>query len=156
MQADAKINLSPFPMEDLKWRPVVPWGKAYRRRLIVENGLLFDEVRYSNDVMFALRSNMAASKIRIIGDVGYSVTRRPGSLTETRTRNSFLAKYDVFLRSHQFLRTHGAGSGDSSLLSICASALRFGPRTVLEVWRRGREAKVPLLAPSLRGQPGGC
>ena len=133
-------------IEDLKRRHVVPWGKVFRRRFIVENGFVFEEVRYSNDVMFALRCNMAASKIRIIGDVGYSVTRRPGSLTETRTRNSFLARYDVFLRAHQFLRTHGAGSRDSSLLSICASALRFGPGTVLEVWRRGREAHVPLLA----------
>lgn len=133
-------------IENLKRMHVVPWGKLFRRRFIVENGLVFDEVRYSNDVMFALSCNMAASKIRIIGDVGYTVTRRTGSLTETRTLKSFLIRYDVFLRSHQFLRTHGADSRDRSLLPICARALRFGPSTVLKVWRRGREARVPLLA----------
>lgn len=137
---------SPKMIENLKTKHVVPWGKLFRRRFIVHNAFVFEEVRYSNDVMFALRCNLATSKIRILGDVVYNVTRRPGSLTEIRTRNSFLARYDVFLRSHQFLHTHGVGSCDGSLLPICARALRFGPGTVLEVWRRGREAKVPLLA----------
>tara|TARA_R110000851_G_scaffold218104_1_gene371032 strand:- start:133 stop:942 length:810 start_codon:yes stop_codon:yes gene_type:complete len=138
---------SPQVIQNLKNMHVVPWGKMFRRRFLVHNGFTFEEVRYSNDVMFALRCNMAASKIKVIGNVGYSVMRRSGSLTETRNRDSFIARYGVFLRSHKFLRSCGTGNRDASLLPICARALRFGPTTVLEVWRRGREAHVPLLAP---------
>lgn len=142
----AYLDGSDQAIERLKSTHVVPVGKLFKRQFVLSSGFVFDEVRYSNDVMFSLRCNMAASKIRIIGEVAYTVMRRPGSLTETRTRDSFLARFEVFLRAHQFLRAHGAGHRDSSLLSICARALRFGPGTVLNVWRRGREAHVPLLS----------
>ena len=59
----------------------VPWGKMLHRAFITQQRIRFDEVMYSNDVMFGLRTGCQAKEVQIIDRPLYVLTERAGSLT---------------------------------------------------------------------------
>lgn len=47
----------------------VPWDKLFRRSLIIDNGLQFQDLKYSNDNYFVLMSLSCANKIAYLDDI---------------------------------------------------------------------------------------
>ncbi len=60
-----------------------PWGKIIKKKLIVDHNILFDEIPYSNDVIFSVKAGLAANRVAINDKVLYICTQRKGSLTDS-------------------------------------------------------------------------
>jgi glycosyltransferase involved in cell wall biosynthesis len=71
------------------------WGKFIKRKVVEQNNISFQEVQYSNDVLFSAK--LQVLKIRQIIDehIIYSYTYRKGSLTEYRTIESLCTRFQV-------------------------------------------------------------
>ncbi len=61
------------------------WNKMYRRKLLLENDLRFEELEAYNDLTFVLRANLAAEKIAVLDEWLYTYRcSRPQSISEGR------------------------------------------------------------------------
>lgn len=90
----------------LRYFFIVPWSKLFRASLIREHNILFEEVLYSNDVMFSTLTGFYASQIGASMETIYSVTEKAGSLIQNPSEKSFCIRHEVFCRKNLFLRTH--------------------------------------------------
>jgi glycosyltransferase involved in cell wall biosynthesis len=129
------------------WRGIyylyVPWGKFIKRTLIERNQISFQEIPYSNDVFFSLRSSIAAQNKLVVNREIYCVTYRADSLDGhytfdiARIRLFAALDIEVFLRKigkHQYY-VHSANiwwkgmyriSPTKALLSLLAIIKRCG------------------------------
>ncbi|MBR7887577.1 glycosyltransferase family 2 protein [Marinomonas sp. A79] len=82
---------------------VVPWGKLYNRRFLVDNSIYFDEVIASNDVMFSMRSCWKSREIKVVPETIYCVTRDKGTLTTTFSKEVLSSRYFVELSKIDFI-----------------------------------------------------
>ena len=60
---------------------IPPWGKMLRRSFVENLGVLFDETRYSDDVLFSIRTGAAARKVIVAPELIYYAYLRQGSQT---------------------------------------------------------------------------
>ena len=60
---------------------IVPWSKFFKRLLIENNHIRFEEIKYSNDMFFSTHAGCAASKIDVRDDSYYVVTKSENTLT---------------------------------------------------------------------------
>lgn len=88
----------------LKTNFVVPWSKMIKREVVVQNGILFDEVRASNDVMFSLQVAFSSQSFRCSTECIYCVTKNPGSLMYRIDRDVLDARLHVYIRQYAFLK----------------------------------------------------
>jgi len=90
----------------------VPWGKMIKRSLIVKHDIRFDEVLYSDDNYFSLLIGYYADKIKVVDEVLYVVTVRPGSIManfctrpgELEQRAEVAFRMDKFMLRNGFCR----------------------------------------------------
>ncbi len=80
-----------------------PWGKMIRRDLIERNKIKFDEIRFSNDVMFSVMSGYYAQNVNTDNNVTYIAVRKPNTLTTTTTYESFTCRFNVIIERYRFL-----------------------------------------------------
>ena len=64
----------------VRTRYYAPWGKMIKKSLIEKYNIRFEEIRYSNDVLFSVHVGCFAKKIEAMDTVLYVVTAREGSL----------------------------------------------------------------------------
>lgn len=96
---------------NLRYMVWVPWAKFIRRSLAADNKIRFDEVRFSNNLMFSVRTGHLASKIISEPAVVYCNTRREDSLIR-EGRNDWEAmsqRFDVDYRAAQYIISVGKG-----------------------------------------------
>lgn len=72
---------------EIRTRFYVPWSKFVRMSLIHKYNINFEEIRYSNDVVFSVKVGCFASAIAVVDNSYYVVTESLHSLT-----SSFLSK----------------------------------------------------------------
>ena len=92
----------------VRTRHHVPWGKMIRKSLIENHRIRFEEIKYSNDILFSVHVGCLAKKIEAIDTVLYVVTSREGSLhsgfctktDELKIRAGAAFRYDSFLFQH--------------------------------------------------------
>ncbi len=83
-------------------------GKIFKRRLVTEYQIRFDETSHSNDVGFSFKCGAFAKTIRIVDRTFFVVTEREGSLAayqftgEKRSVQEFIARFDVALSTQAF------------------------------------------------------
>ena len=86
----------------------VPWGKMIKKSLVERHHIRFEEIKYSNDILFSVHVGCLAKKIEAIDTVLYVVTSHEGSATyefckkpdELRIRAGAAFRYDSFLFQH--------------------------------------------------------
>ena len=86
----------------------VPWGKMIKKSLVENHHIRFEEIKYSNDILFSVHVGCLAKKIEAIDTVLYVVTSHEGSATyefckkpdELRIRAGAAFRYDSFLFQH--------------------------------------------------------
>jgi len=81
---------------------IPPWGKMMRRTFVKDSGVLFDETRYSDDVLFSVRTGVAAKKVIIAPELIYYAYLRQGSQT-----NSGLPAHLQALRAEKGILANG-------------------------------------------------
>lgn len=92
----------------VRTRHHVPWGKMIKKSLIENHRIRFEEIKYSNDILFSVHVGCFANKIEAIDTVLYVVTSREGSLhsgactktNELKIRAGAAFRYDSFLFQH--------------------------------------------------------
>ena len=92
----------------VRTRYVVPWGKMIKKSLVERHHIRFEEIKYSNDILFSVHVGCFADKIEAIDTVLYVVTSREGSLhsgsctktDELKIRAGAAFRYDSFLFQH--------------------------------------------------------
>lgn len=84
----------------------VPWSKVIRRSLMIDSKILFDEVRFSNDVMFSAKCGLAAREIEVVPRRIYCCTHREGSLVTNKDSKSMLLREEVSNRHYFYCRQH--------------------------------------------------
>ena len=85
-----------------------PWAKLISLEFLRSNHICFDEIRWSNDVMFSAGVACYGCNLGLSSDVIYVVTSRSGSLSENRfTHDGFLARWEVLCRGDKFMIHHG-------------------------------------------------
>src|SRR5699024_10237892 len=87
----------------LRYKFYVPWSKLIRKELIDQHNIRFDEIIASNDVMFSTKIGYYAKKITVTKSIIYCVTRSKGSLTTTKSREIFQARFKAFVNQYNFL-----------------------------------------------------
>ena len=116
---------------DLRFREFeVPWAKMFRRAFVLENNINFDEVPASNDVMFSLKTGIAAKNITASKETVYCVTVTKGSITNVKSLRNLRSDFEVRIRKNALLRSNGL-KGECSLLNPILKSRRYGFRVML-------------------------
>lgn len=94
---------------DARYMISVPWARFIRRELVRGHDIRFDEVRFSNNVMFSVRAGYFAEKIISDPAVVYCNVRREGSLIHEGRKDweAMSQRFDVDYRAAMFARSIG-------------------------------------------------
>lgn len=88
--------------------PIV-WGKFFKRDIVDQYAIRFDETRFSNDFWFAACFACHAQKVIVSKELLYFPTVRPGSLAYgmNRKEGELEVRAEVCFRVQALLRKHG-------------------------------------------------
>lgn len=108
----------------LRYTHCVPYCKFFKREFIEKNQIKFDEIRFSNDVIFSITAGCKASKIRCIDRTLYYCTEREGSLTSNfcEKPGEFETRMDVAFRTQKIINENGGYSGRAAFSGWLANA----------------------------------
>ncbi len=129
-KTEQKINLVRFGHS-------IPYAKMIRSNVVSANNIVFDETRYCNDSMFAVRVAINVKSVYIDKSVVYVVTDREGSLVTNPKLEAVRIRYEVQLRVNKLIREIGMSQYQNSLLAYWQQALKFGFPTFLSFVRLG-------------------
>ncbi len=125
---------------DVRFMIWVPWGRFIRRKLVEAHHIRFDEVRFSNNLLFSVKVGYFAEKIVSDPTIIYCNARRAGSLIHEGRQDweAMSQRFDVDYRATLFAISVGEG--------------RLFDRVVAERWRelsllhrRGARKLLPKL-----------
>lgn len=80
-----------------------PWSRFIRSSIIVDNQVKFQQVRYSNDVMFALKVSFASKQISIIDEQLYCVYESENSLVRNINWKNYYTRTKVALKAQSYI-----------------------------------------------------
>ena len=100
-------NIKKTNNQDLFLIIEVPWGKLVKHDIIIKSNIVFQEVRYSNDVFFSAHLAAVASHQSIDERELYCVTNTPNSLTKNLSVESLLIRYGVAIDTFVLLKKFG-------------------------------------------------
>ena len=124
----------------------VPWAKMIRRQFVEQKGIRFDEVPAGNDVMFSTLSGYFARTIDVVQDCVYVVTVSTGSITKRKNHTVFLSRYKVSLRKNKFLKVHGLGRYQKSIMNNFLGIVKRKPGYIFYLcWLMIRYRQNPFI-----------
>lgn len=115
-----------FSNEKLRYNFGVPWCKMILRNIIEENNILFDEIMFSNDIMFSLKIGYYAQNIYAVPKVVYCVTVTEGSLVNRHSKASLKCRFEIVLKQNAFLRSIGKSIYQKSIMHYLKLSLYYG------------------------------
>lgn len=143
--------------ERLRFRFSVPWSKLLRTDVVVRNRISFDEIPYSNDVMFSAKTGYYSGKILADRRKIYCVTERKGSLTDNNQSHIYLRRMRVICEREVYLRDRlpknrmDACRRISFLLSLKDAYQRgYGWQTAIGLYRLFRKYRLPFISFSFK------
>lgn len=102
-----------------------PWSKLVKRSVVVKNNIFFDEIQYSNDMLFMAKLGIAVNTIKVSADVIYCILEHRGSLTTCKSESVLMMRRKVYCRYYFYLRRR-----------LCRSDFRQLGFTVQDDWRQ--------------------
>ena len=87
----------------LRYQFIVPWSKLINSKIIKKNQIWFEDVMYSNDVMFSTYCGFYANKVNVSQNPIYFSSATEGSLINKKTETSFFVRAEVNCRYFAFL-----------------------------------------------------
>lgn len=125
----------------LRYWCTIPVCKMISREMVVREGIIFDECKASNDLMFSVRTGHAARRIGADRAVVYVITEggRGSSLTTTASPDNQFARFQAAVRQYRFMEEIGRPDQRFELMSFVLHALKdFGPGECLRYVRYAR------------------
>ncbi len=89
----------------VKYKIVTPWSKLFKKSLILDNHIRFDEIIASNDVFFSIKAAHHAESFAVSPNVIYTVTKGRHTLTASRARQVLDVRLDVYIRLNLYLKS---------------------------------------------------
>ena len=127
---------------ELKYHDVVPWAKMFKRSVITDNLIKFDEVPASNDVMFVVKAALRSENIAVSKIPCYVLTYRKGSITRVVNKNNNFSRFKVSLRYNRFLEENKIDVSKIRIVSHVILALRlFGYKEAARYLKEIRDNK---------------
>lgn len=85
---------------------VVAWSKMFNREWLDETGLSFEESRYSEDVIFSIKTGIKADRVIVSDDVIYNYIVREGSHSDFSKKDTLrlVERAKVGMRANRILR----------------------------------------------------
>ena len=135
----------------------VPWGKMIKKSLIENYNIRFDEIKYSNDLLFSTYVGCYAKKIKAVDNILYIVTFREGSITaricskpdELRIRADAAFRSDRFLLQHDLCQKRQTASNLIRMLSKDRDLFKFYFTRLDEIY----PSKIAALKDISKGRP---
>lgn len=90
----------------LRYLYVSPCSKLIKRSVVAKNRILYDEVPFADDMMFAAKLGIAAKKIKVSNDVIYCILEHEGSLTKNRSDKVLMVQRNVYCRYYFYLKSN--------------------------------------------------
>lgn len=126
-----------------------PCCKMVSHALVDRHQLRYDEVPASNDKYFSMLTGYYATSIEAVDAPVYVMTITQGSLTHRHDFASVLSRLKVIFRYNQFLRAHGLGKYQQSMLNYFIIALQARPYAFpYLLWLLVRFQQNPLIGVS--------
>ena len=101
-----------------------PCSKMIRRELFINNDIVFDDTRYSNDVMFCTKTGAAARTVKAVDECIYMITEADGTLTKIHNRDSFDIRKQVLINRYSYIY-HNLGKEKTLILGMRFAGLRY-------------------------------
>jgi glycosyltransferase involved in cell wall biosynthesis len=79
-------------------------SKLYKRSMILQYQIRYDETMVSEDVMFSARVGAYAKTIACSKEVIYCATRSANSLTMTQNQQTYDTRFEILLIQHAFIK----------------------------------------------------
>lgn len=108
-----------------------PTCKMVKKALVEQHDIKFDEVIAGNDSYFSMMAGFYSEKFTANGGIVYIATTGRGSLTRRRNINVTESRYLVRLRKNKFLREHGMGDLQSSVMAHLVESSHYGIKTFI-------------------------
>lgn len=83
-----------------------PWGKLIKRKLVIENGISFEETNIHNDTRFSYMVGHYAKQLRVDRRELYCVTSRSNSVSKQLSDDRILTRIRVFSEAERFYVSH--------------------------------------------------
>ena len=109
----------------LRYRFWTPWSKLIRHSIVSDNNIRYDEIMYSNDVMFQTRVALKAGKIEAFTDTIYCLSESIGGLTTNKNAKALSIRQEAITRYFMLLKNHLTKKEMSYLDYDMVSFLRF-------------------------------
>ena len=106
----------------------VPWSKIYSLNFLLKNGIRFDTVSASNDVLFSLKSASNAKQVRAYNECFYSVLEHKNGLTGIDTTTRLLDRLHVAKSFNDEVKILGKFEYRVSLLPLYFRLLKLSPK----------------------------
>lgn len=103
----------------IRYKVQVPYCKFIAYKNIKRSNIRYDEVMYSNDVMFAIKVGHISNKIKIDTNILYTQTERDGSLVKIIKKESIDCRYKVAKNAMQYLKDVDKDQYHTNLFSFC-------------------------------------
>lgn len=84
----------------------VPWSKAVKKEFLIQNNIMFDNVKKQEDTLFAQQLGVFATNVRILPDSIYVAIDNPDSTSHKESMGLFDDIVDVRIRSYLFKKEH--------------------------------------------------
>jgi len=111
-----------------------PCAKMVSHALVDRYNIRYDEVLASNDTYFSMLTGYYATKVETDPTEVYIATVSRGSLTRRRDFAVVLSRYQVALRLNKFLKEHGLGNRQKSVMVYFYNARPYGIKALLKMF----------------------
>lgn len=125
------VALDTGNLDDVKYFYACPYARFIKREFVENNNIEFQQVRYSNDVMFSLKVSLFAKRIKIIDEPIYCVFESGNSLTRNNNNlKNYYVRTKVALDVCKYLNSIGDNFDYSPILLSCYHNLLLASKLV--------------------------
>jgi glycosyltransferase involved in cell wall biosynthesis len=116
----------------LRYMFYYPYSKMIRRELILRYNILFDEIKVSNDVWFAVQIGYYAKKILAERRPIYCITVRNHSLSKTTGEDIFDIRVATNLKVDKFMKKIKVKHSHYPMLTYVLQSRKYGIKKVID------------------------
>lgn len=116
----------------IQYKDLAPVCKFVSYRLVKENNIRFESIRYSNDAMFFLQVGCKVNKLTIDPNPIYVVTEREGSLMKTFSNEAVQCRYYASTRVIALLKKYGVEKYHPNLFAYMYAFSKVSVRSVIK------------------------
>lgn len=125
-----------------------PWSKLFKRSLLIDRNIKFEEIHFSNDVLFNAMVAAGTNSITFSPNTIYVAMDHQQSLVHNYSEESLDQRFHACLRFNQFVIEQGISTKSMSVTAgYIRRAKQFGLKKMINMWKQSRKARVSIIYP---------